>query len=119
MASIHSLSTDTHAEYTKRMLQIYSHFIMTGLTEPKTSDDCLLWTQLITKYNKKEMGSFDSSSERNPLTSLILHSSSHPLVPLPAKARALTNVFGDTKAVLALAAMWPVLMMMLLERILC
>lgn len=102
------------------MLQFYSHFIMTGLTKPKTSANCLLWTQLITKYNKKEMRSFDSSPERNPLTSLILHSPSHPLVLLPTKARALTEVFGDTKAVLALAAMWPVLMMtMLLERILC
>ena len=80
---------------------------MTGSTEPKTNDDCLLWTQLITRYSKKEYGLFDISSERNPLTSLILHSSSHPLVPLPAKARALINVFGDAKAVLALAAIWP------------
>ena len=27
---------------------------MTGLTEPKTSDGYLLWTQLITENNKKE-----------------------------------------------------------------
>ena len=101
------------------MLQFCSHFNMTGLTKPKTSVNCLLWTQLTTKNKKKERRLFDSSPERNPLTSLILHSSSHPLVLLPAKARALTKVFGDTKAVLALAAMWPVLMMMLLELILC
>lgn len=115
----HSLLTDTHTVYAKRMLQFYSHFIMTRLTNPRTSVNCLLWTQLIRKYNRKAIGSFYSSLERNPSTSLVLRSPSHPLVLLPAKARALTEVFGDTKAVLALAAMWPVLVTMLLERIFC
>ena len=71
------------------------------------------------KNNKEDMRSFDPSPNKSQ-TSLILHSSSHPLVLLPAKARTLTEVFRDTKAVMALAAMWPVLMMrMLLVRILC
>ncbi len=65
------------------------------------------------------MRSFDFSPELNLLALLILHPSSHPLLLLPAKARVLTKAFGDTKAVLALAAVWPILMMMLLELILC
>lgn len=100
------------------MLRFCSHFIMTGLTEPKTSVNCFLWTQLMTKTTRKICAHLIPRQNKSQ-TSLILHSSSHPLVLLPAKARTLTEVFRDTKAVLALAAMWPVMMRMLLVRILC
>ncbi len=117
---ISSLSTGIYAVYTKRMLQFRSRFIMTGVTKPMEKCRLLAFdTAHYKHHNKKERRSFESSSQRNPSTSLILHSSQNLLVLLPAKARVLTNAFGETKAVLALAAMRPVLMMMLLQLILC
>ena len=99
------------------MLQFYSHFIITRTTKPVEKRRLLaLDTASYEQYNEKERRLFNRSSNEHeihyPHSFSVRHKSVDFFFP-PKLALS-----GNTIAVLALAIVWP-LLVMLLQLILC